>query len=251
MLRLATKFAPRSADEFRLAYEAGYRAAEFWLNDELIDDWKSIVALASDFPMTYALHFPNRGNLASNHLRNVVHLYNALDAPVLVIHQPMYEQYGKHLLALDSELKLGLENHVLSDPSQLSEWATRSKWLTLDVEHLWMYTIENGSLKRLLKTLHGFLRTFGHKIAHVHLPGYLPGFPLHRPQYCSRKMVMQVLTVLADHGFGGLVVSETGRKYHNPEELQMDVLLHRRWRHRYDARVRVKSSVAVPVHADG
>lgn len=236
MLRPATKFAPRSAAEFKLAYDAGFRHSEFYLDQELVEDWGSIVTFASDFPMGYALHFPNRGEFGEQHLQNVVDLYHALDCSAMVIHQPMFDRYGEQLFKLDPDLRLGIENHDLTTDAKFERWADDSRWLTLDVEHMWIYTARDHSLKLLMNYLDWFLDEFADKLVHVHLPGYSPGFKVHRPQYCSRKMVRQVFTRLANANFQGLIVSETANKYQNPEDLEMDVLLYRNWEKRYIAR---------------
>ena len=233
LLRPATKFAPRSAIAFKLAYDAGFRHAEFYLDQELIEDWGSIVGDANDFPMGYAMHFPNRGEFSKGHLRNVIDLYHAVESSALVIHQPMFDRYGEQLLKIDPDLRLGIENHDLTNDAKFERWADESPFLTLDVEHMWIYTVKDRSLKRLMNYLDWFLDEYSEKLVHVHLPGYLPGFKVHRPQYCSRKMVMQVWTKLANVDFEGLIVSETNNKYQNPEELQMDMLLYRNWEKRY------------------
>lgn len=232
MFRLATKLAPSAAASLQLAYDSGFRCAEFWLNRKLVQDWRSVVDLADQFPMEYALHFPNRGEFNQKHLQFVVELYHALNCPAMVIHQAMYDRYAQRLFELDPFLALSVENHDLTE-HELAAWAEESPWLALDVEHLWFHTLRDGSLKKLLKFLNRFTGQWGDKLKHVHLPGYFPGGKFHQPQYCSRKMVLQVFTLLADAGFEGVVVSETARKYQNPEELQMDVLLHRRWAHQY------------------
>jgi hypothetical protein len=81
------------------------------------------------------------------------------------------------------------------------------------------------------------------KLVHVHLPGYQPGYKVHRPQYCSRKMVFQVFDRLADAEFDGLIVSETLNKYQNDEELRMDVLLQKRWANKYADRRTLQNEV--------
>lgn len=229
MIRQATKFPPSSRAPFELATNAGFRNAEFWLNDQLLVRWRDVVALARDYPMRYAMHFPNRGSLSDELLDNAVQMYRAIDCSALVIHQPMFDKYGQQLLQLDPTMRLAIENHDLSTESQLSDWARRSPWLTLDVEHLWIYTLHDAPLKQLRSCLRKFLQDYGHKLAHVHLPGYLPGQKVHRPQYCSRMMVMRVFSLLQEIEFDGLVVSETAEKFQNAEELQMDTLLYRRW----------------------
>jgi len=236
MLRQATKFAPRSEQEFKLAYDAGFRNTEFWLNKDLIEDWKSIALRAGDFDMGYALHFPNRGKFNSQHLQNVVDLYYALDCSALVIHQPMFDEFGEALYAIDDSIRLAIENHNLPSDNKFEQWVEESRWLTLDVEHLWIYTAKDGSRKKMLKYVDWLLDEHGEKLAHVHLPGYQPGYDTHRPQYCSRKMVFQIFNRLADAGYDGLIVSETLNKFQNAEELRMDVLLQRHWLNKYESR---------------
>jgi hypothetical protein len=131
----------------------------------------------------------------------------------------------------------------LTSDAEFERWADASPWLTLDVEHMWIYTAGDRSLKQLMNYLAWFLDEFAEKLVHVHLPGYLPGFKVHRPQYCSRKMVMQVFTKLADANFEGLIVSEIANKYQNPEELQMDMLMFRNWEKRYDAQTPTSKKV--------
>ena len=102
--------------------------------------------------------------------------------------------------------------------------------LTLDVEHYWAFTLRDAPLPRLFDGLGGFLAEHAGKLHHVHLPGYLPGQPEHRPMYCSRDMVLGVLTLLESAGFTGLIVSEVNPEYQNVCDLQMDILLFQRWR---------------------
>lgn len=236
MLQLSTKFAPRSEQEFKLAYDAGFRNAEFWLSTELLENWKSIALRAGDFAMGYALHFPNRGKFNERHLQNVIDLYYALDCSALVIHQPMFDEFGDELLAIDDTIRLAIENHNLRSDYKFERWVEESRWLTLDVEHLWIYTAKDGSMKKMLKYVDWLLTDHADKLAHVHLPGYQPGYKTHRPMYCSRKMVFQVFSKLAEVSFDGLIVSETLNKYQNPEELRMDVLLYRHWLKKFQAR---------------
>ena len=229
MFRHATKFAPRSTESFATALEAGYDSAEFWLGPALIDAWQDVVEIAKSFPFEYQLHFPNRVELDQQQLENLVRLYHELACSVVVIHQPMFDEYGHTLAAIDPTLRLGVENHYLDSNRKLRKWAEASPFLTLDVEHLWLFTRKDCSLKSLLSSVESLLEDFGDKIIHVHLPGYLPGFKEHRPQYCSRDMVMKVFSLLADFEYEGFVVSETASRFQNLEELTMDRLLFQRW----------------------
>lgn len=239
MFRQATKFAPRSSDPFQLALDAGFESVEFWLGDKLLDEWEDVVELAKSFAFEYALHFPNRGEYSEEQLKNVIQLYRRLACSALVIHQPMFDQYGAELLNLDPTIRLGVENHFLETDAQLEEWAEQSPNLTLDVEHLWLFTRHDSSLKLLLQTVDCLLTKYGEKIIHIHLPGYLPGRKEHRPQYCSRNMVMKVFTMLADYGYEGFVVSETASRFQNEEELMMDRLLFRRWQKKREERTQI------------
>src|SRR5262249_5112669 len=142
------------------------------------------------------------------------------------------DRYHAELLRLRPELRLAVENHKL-DPEGFALWAERSPGLTLDVEHLWKFTLRDAPLDRLLREVRGFLARFADKLRHVHLPGYLPGFAEHRPMYCARDMVFGVLSLLAEFRFEGLIVSEVNAEYQNPNELRMDVLLFEAWRDRY------------------
>ena len=242
MLRQASKFAPKSASEFQLAYEAGFRNAEFWLSRKLIKRWEDIVALARRFPMRYALHFPNRGKFDTQDLEKSIELYRALNCSAMVIHQPMFERYGQELLGIFPELRLAVENHNLPTDKELQRWAEESPWLTLDVEHLWLFTAGNVNLKTLHAYLDELFANFAHKLAHVHLPGYQPGYEEHRPQYCSREMVLSVFSKLAEIEYEGLIVSETSQQFHNLPELQMDVLLYEYWQAQYKSVTEEKSS---------
>ena len=122
-----------------------------------------------------------------------------------------------------------MENHRLSREG-FREWGERNAGLTLDVEHLWMFTLKDAPLDELLEATRDCLARFGDKVRHVHLPGYWPGFAEHRPMYCSRELVFPVLSLLEEFGFGGLVVSEANEAYQNANDLAIDVLFVETWR---------------------
>ena len=112
---------------------------------------------------------------------------------------------------------------------------------------MWKFTLADASTDTLLKALEEFLRRFGDKLIHVHLPGYAPGCDEHRPMYCSREMVLPVLSLLADHQFDGLIVSEVNAQFQNFHELRMDVLLFERWQqiHRSDEELQASADPKV------
>ena len=228
MLKLATKFAPDLA-AFEAAHRAGFRHAELFLNKRILADWQTVCGHARNYPNSYALHFPNQLDLAPESLESAVSLYRMLGAGCLIIHQPMFEKYRDALVRLEPDLRFAIENHKLTI-DEFFDWAEQSPGLALDVEHLWKFTLADGPLDGLLDRLAGFLKCCGQKLRHVHMPGYWPGFQEHRPMYCARDMVFPVLSLLAQAGFKGLVVSEADRQFQNPHELRMDVLLFDVWR---------------------
>ena len=120
----------------------------------------------------------------------------------MVIHQPMYDQYADGLLSIEPSLHLAVENHGC-DVAGFDRWAEQSRWLTLDVEHLWMCTLQDAPLENLLACLGEFLSRHGKKLRHVHLPGYRVGGDEHRPMHYGGEMVSRVLGLLADCGFSG------------------------------------------------
>jgi hypothetical protein len=231
MLKLATKFAPQ-ATAFDMAHQAGFRYAELWLDADVLARWEEVVALARRFPLQYGLHFPNRLHQASPTLEHAVQLYRALGCRCMVIHQPLFDRFHEGLVRLDPTLRLAVENHKLT-PEGFDQWAEQSSALTLDVEHLWKFTLRDAPLADLLDVLHRFLTRFGPKLHHVHMPGYYPGLREHRPMYCARDMIFPVLSLLAEFQFEGLIVSEINPEFQNPNDLRMDVLLFDSWQSRH------------------
>ncbi len=230
MLRLATKFIPERP-ALEAAYRAGFRFAEIWLGPAVLAEQAQVASLARGYPNGYVLHFANRLDLTPPMLQQTVELHRSLGCRCMVIHQPMHDKYRDELLRLEPTLRLAVENHKLS-PAAFTEWAERNSGLTLDVEHVWKFTLGNAPLDRLLDYVQAFLSRYRDKLLHVHLPGYWPGFEEHRPMYCARDMIFPVLSLLADAGFDGLVVSEVNPQFQNEPELRMDVLLHDVWRAR-------------------
>ena len=167
-------------------------------------------------------------------------MYDELRCRAIVMHHPMHERYAEELLQINPSLRLGVENLKLSLP-QFNAWAEQQPLLTLDVEHLWKFTLNDSPLSLLLDTLEGFLARYAHKLIHVHMPGYLPGYDEHRPMYCSREMVLTVLSLLEDVGYSEFVVSEVNQEYQTSCDLKMDMLLIERWQ-----QIRAESASAAP-----
>jgi len=226
--QLATKFRPEG-DAFEVAVDAGFECAEFWLDGSFLSRWRSIAEVAEQFALDYALHFPNRGDLSAEMLDGAVALYRSLGCRAMVIHQPMRERYGEELLQRDANLGLGVENHRLDIPG-FWNWAEENDGLTLDVEHLWLFTLQDAPLKKLLQVVEEFLSRFVGKLRHVHLPGYVPGQGTHRPISRSPDMAAAVLSLLAEYGYSGFVVSEANAQFQNVTDLRPDVEFFQRWR---------------------
>jgi hypothetical protein len=227
LFQFATKFVPET-ESFRRAYDSGFRHAEFHLKRRRLEDSASIVARSAEYPLRYALHFPNQAPVAPPLLQAVAALYRALDCRVLVIHPPMAALYGLELLAIHPEMRLGVENGRLTR-SEFEAWAQENRWLTLDVEHLWKYTLEDAPMTAVLRTLRLFLERCGDRLIHVHLPGYRPGNPEHRPSFIHPQFVEAVWDLLAETRFRGMVVSETNPEFQNVRDLGRDIACFRRW----------------------
>jgi sugar phosphate isomerase/epimerase len=228
MLTLATKFLP-VRDAFETASTAGFQAAEFWLDAEWLSRHDEITRVASDFPFRYALHFPNHEPITDETLTSMVELNKRLKATATIIHQPMFDRYGKRLLELDPNLDLAIENHVL-DQDQINSWAECNPGLTLDVEHNLKYTLNDAPFSTLIEHVERFLKSYSDKLQHVHLPGYRPGDEEHQPIHFTPELGTQILTRLADHGFTKLVVSELDSPFQSLEYLQRDVAMFQSWR---------------------
>ena len=231
MFRLATKFCPIPA-AFETARAAGFRAAELWLDAEVLARGHRVLQTARAYPLYYALHFPNQHSLNSEAVKQAALLCRDLECTAMVMHEPQFELHATTLCRWEPDLPLAVENHDLH-AGEFERWAQRHRKLALDVEHLWKYTLGDAPLGQLLDALGKFLARFGQKLQHVHLPGYRVGAAEHSPMHHSPEMVASVFSLLADHGFDKLVVSEANEEFQNEADLRQDVALFRRWRTAY------------------
>ncbi len=232
MLHLATKFAPQ-ATLFEQALHAGFHAAELWLSEKFLTDVPAIVRLARHYPLRLAAHAPNRINEPAVTLPALVRLVRELALPAVVIHQDVYDAHAAGLYALEPNLPLAVENGELP-ADEFWRWAEVNPALTLDVEHVWKFTLLDAPFDRFLETLRTFLGRYATKVRHVHMPGYWAGMDMHRPMYASREMVFPVLELFQEIGFTGLIISEAGLSYQTPNDRRMDVLLFEIWRSKYE-----------------
>lgn len=227
MLNLATKFRP-DPDAFKLAHQAGFHCAEFFLNREVLERTDEVIATARSFNMKYALHFPNKPDLDVPHLEDCVRLYQAIEASAMVMHPPMMRRYAESLWNIDPNLTLAIETmRVPAD--EIVAWVGQQRMVTLDVEHIWSFTLPGEPLQAFLDLLSTIFETHADCVRHVHMPGYLPGHGEHRPMYTSREFCHGVFDILTAHNFQGLVVSEVDMQFQNAFDLRMDVLLYEGW----------------------
>lgn len=227
MFRLATKFLPEPA-AFERAYMAGFRHAEFFLNADVLEGADDVIANARLYDMSYALHFPNKPGLNEAHLRACVKMFDELRASAIVLHPPMLRKYAEPLRAISRNLVLAVETMRVPRDEILS-WVQQHQAVTLDMEHLWMFTMPGTPLAEFLSVVRSIFQNHSACVKHVHMPGYLPGQGEHRPMYTSREFCMGVFDILAEYKYDGLVVSEVNVPFQNSFELKMDVLLYENW----------------------
>ena len=227
MLKFATKLAPQS-ERLANACESGFKHAEVFLTGKLIKSSKTVARTLKEHQLSYGLHFANRSPLSKKQLKKTVKLYHRLDCESMVIHQPMFRQYGQSILKIDSSICLAVENHRLNIKN-FWRWAETHEWLTLDVEHLWKYTLNQVPLSEMLPVLKEFLKRHGTQVRRVHLPGYKPGSLEHLPLSNNPKLARKVFKALSKIDYQGLIVSETRPSMQKPEFLKKDVALFESW----------------------
>lgn len=234
MLKLATKFLPVPA-AFELAFEAGFRHAEFYLNRDVLERVDEVLKLAAQWPMSYALHFPNKPNLEPFHLQECSRLFSELNASAMVMHPPMMKRFAESLKAINSNLVLAIETMRVPQ-DELVSWVGEHGAVTLDVEHIWQFTLPGQPIETFFHLLADVFQQHANCVKHVHMPGFLPGQGEHRPMYTSREFCRGVFDILADHNYQGLVVSEVDMLFQNSCDLRMDVLLYERWQQERQSR---------------
>ncbi len=234
MFDFATKLSPE-VDRLARARDAGFAAAEFWLDATRLESVEEMVEMAATFPLRFVPHFPNRDNLDDTHLENFVRLYRELRCRAAVIHKPMLRSYGRKLQQIAGDgLVLAVENGRQRG-AFFDNWARDHRDLTLDVEHLWKYTLGDCSLGEFARVLGGFLAEHGPRVRHVHMPGYVPGAPEHRPAYTNPEFAECVWEALESCGFDGFAVSELDVEFQSDTHLRRDRILFDRWKARRDA----------------
>ncbi len=216
-------------DALATADEAEITNIELQLSADDLQSWEDTAQVANAAGHNYVVKFPATLELSDDLVQNCVKLCAALNCATLIIHEPMHRAFGARLTELAPGLALAVENNRFDKP-RFQQWAQDTEALTLDVEHFWKFTLGDVTDETLLTELRDFLTEFGAKVRQVHLCGYSPDQPVHRPMYCNRDMAFAVLTLLDEHGFTGSVVSEVAPEYQNRRDLLMDAQLFASWK---------------------
>lgn len=229
MFQFATKFSP-GRKKIRRAWKAGFEAGEIALKKKHLERSEGVIENANLFGLRHVLHFPNREKLKPRHLRAFVRIYEALECPAAVIHQPMLDVYGEKLKELaEGSLVLAVENGR-EVGAAFRDWATRSEFLTLDLEHLWKNTLADCPFPRFEEFFDRFMAEFGSKVRHIHMPGYLPGSREHCPTYTNPELACSVWERLRRLDYRGFVVSELHPELRTADHLRKDILLFEQWK---------------------
>lgn len=226
MFSLSTKFSPE-ATNFEKAVFAGYNAAELYTTPTRLMSWRSLSKIARSFELNYALHFPTVGKATYQTAEEMACLARDLNCNIVVVHEDHLE-IAKEIKLIAPEIQLAVENHFIHF-NDLDTWLRTYGAATLDIEHLWKYTLHDCELSALLPVVQKLMHEHGEKIKHIHLPGYLPGQAEHKPMYCSRDMVLSIFDILHAEKYEGMVVSELNVPFQNEFELKMDRLLFESW----------------------
>ncbi|MEM8952645.1 MAG: hypothetical protein AAGD22_00695 [Verrucomicrobiota bacterium] len=227
MLTFATKLHPTVAN-METAWDAGYRAAEVSLNAAALRDWNASVDAVKRFPMRYTLHFPNKGPIATRKIKKIIKLYRSLQCSVMIIHPGMLQKYHAELDKKKKPLCLAVENGKVRYEA-FYRWAETHNHLTLDVEHLWKYSLEDCPFPELRHEMKVFLWKYGSKVRHVHLPGYIPGQEEHQLTNKNPKLARMVLNLLELDGIPRTIVSEARTSLRTPENLAADSRFFENW----------------------
>ena len=225
MFKFATRIVPEQS-AFELVRNAGISAVEIRVNADSLLNSTEIAQLAAG--LSTSIVFPARLEVTDECLESCIELCHATGSQTLVIHEPMFEKFADQLEARDSKLDLAVENGPMP-LARLAAWAEKYSRLTLDVEHFWKFSLNDCPLEQMLPHLTNFWKVYGGKIRQVHLPGYRPGLEVHRPMHANRELAQQVLTLLRDNNFQGMVVSEVAEEFFNHRELTMDAMLFEAW----------------------
>lgn len=226
MFSLSTKFSPE-ATNFEKAVFAGYSSAELYTTPTRLMSWRSLSKIARSFELNYALHFPTVGKILHQTAEDMACLARDLNCNIVVVHKEHLD-VAREIKFMAPEIQLAVENHFIHF-NDLGNWLRTCSAATLDIEHLWKFTLHDCELSALLPVVKQLLHEHGDKIKHIHLPGYLPGQAEHKPMYCSRDMVLGVFDILYAEDYEGMVVSELNVPFQNEFELKMDRLLFESW----------------------
>ena len=216
-ITLAAKCAP-GKNILSFIKDAGIKAVELYLSQEIMRDIGSIADLCATFPFSYALHAPND----CHNPAAVERLAREIGANIVVFHDIFWEDEWKETAAVfkDSPAKMCIENiKCVHDPLKIMRRYKAAR--CLDLEHFQMECsgMHEDELIPAMK-----------EASHIHITGYNSGSRLwHTHIHHSPLHGNYLLDLLAKSGYTGMAVSEAAVKYQTAEEFKRLHLFFTEW----------------------
>jgi len=199
--------------------KAGIKAVELYTNLNYLYNIKETILCCKKFPFRYAIHAPNEGF----EINALAELVNEIKAEVVVFHNIYWEDEWENIVksfnGINTLLCIENVNSVLESIKFMRRYGMG---LCLDLEHL---QIECAGYFE--ESFIPFLR----KASHIHLTGYKYGSQSwHTHLHHSLNHSMNLLGLLMDAGYSGLIVSEAKVSYQTLSEFKLLNEFFQRWR---------------------
>jgi len=206
-IQLAAKSAP-THDTFSILEDVGIKAVEVY-TDEIQLSRSEIIDICHDFNFDYVVHAPNDIYAPEK----IFNLAKSIKAKLVVTHDIYWEDEWPEIMqhSTESGIPLVIEN--------------------VDGAFTFQKVLRRYNLKRCLDFEHIIYQMGGFApdvlsnvitdTVHVHLTGYEHGNGKHHTHfYESAKQSMEILRLLNDCGYNGMVVSEALPEYQTRERFQ-------------------------------
>lgn len=217
-ITIAIKCAPEET-VLDAAQEAGIKAVELYLTEDMLNNFKKIIHLCQRYPFQYAVHAPSYGY----NPKRLADLVKALHAPIVVFHNIYWEDEWKEMVEKFKHLKtkLCIENtYSVHEPLKFMRRYGLAR--CLDLEHL---EVECAGIYE-----EEFIPVIREAV-HIHLTGYSYGSALwHTPLHHSPEHSIYILNLLKKAGYHGLVVSEARTRFQNLREFKSLVTFFEGWK---------------------
>lgn len=199
--------------------KAGIKAVELYTNLNYLNNIKETILCCKKFPFRYAIHAPNEG-FEINALAGLV---SEIKAEVVVFHNIYWEDEWENIVksfnGINTRLCIENVNSVLESIKFMRRYGMG---LCLDLEHL---QIECAGYFE-----ESFIPFF-RKASHIHLTGYKYGSQSwHTHIHNSPEHSMNLLDLLRDAGYSGLIVSEARVSYQTLSAFKRLNDFFQRWR---------------------